>query len=112
MKNLKNLKNHKNYEKLVNKSNGVGRMPQLRLVSILLNELNIEHDYYDWSEHKQTKSDGLKYYVSGGSKEYNGGRLRIKEINLNICSTETYYSDNTWMYSKEILNHINEKLNN
>jgi len=109
---INKLKNSKCYEMLINKSKGLGRMPRLKLVSELLNELKIENDYYDWSEYKQTKSIGLKYYTGGGSKQYKGGKLKIKEINLNICSTETYYSDNTWMYSREILNHIDEKLNN
>ena len=72
-KTLKNLKYYKHYEKLVNKSNGKGPMPQLRWVSDLLTELNIEHRYHNWSETKW-RPNGLRYHTSGGSKEYTGGR--------------------------------------
>ena len=111
LKNLKKLKNYKHYEKLVKKSKGEGPMPQLRWVSDLLTELNIEHRYHDWSEYKYTSSAGLRYYTGGGSREYTGGRLWISEINMDICSTDTYYSWNTWSYVRDILNYINEKIN-
>ena len=84
-------------------------IPQLRWVSDLLTELNIEHNYQDWSE--TSESNGLRYHTSGGSKEYTGGRLRISEINFDTCSTDTYYSWNTWSYVRDILNLINDKLN-
>ena len=105
------LKNYKHYEKLVKKSEGKGKMPQLRWVSDLLTELNIEHNYQDWSEYKYTSSAGLRYYTGGGSREYTGGRLRISEINFDATSTDTYYSWNTWSYVRDILNLINDKLN-
>ena len=107
---LKNLKYYKHYEKLVNKSKGEGPMPQLRWISDLLTELNIEHRYHDWSETKW-RTNGLRYHTSGGSKEYTGGRLRISEINFDATSTDTYYSWNTWSYVRDILNLINDKLN-
>ena len=111
VKDLKNLKNYKHYEKLVKKSKGEGPMPQLRWVSNLLTELNIEHRYHDWSEYKYTSSAGLRYYTGGGSKEYTGGKLWIDDINFVACSTDTYYSWNTWSYVKTILDYINEKIN-
>ena len=87
-------------------------LPQLRWVSDLLTELNIEHNYQDWSEYKYTSSwYGLRYYTGGGSREYTGGRLRISEINFDGTSTDTYYSWNTWSYVRDILNLINDKLN-
>jgi len=104
------LKNYKHYEKLVKKSEGKGPMPQLRWVSDLLTELNIDHRYHDWSETKW-RENGLRYYTSGGSREYTGGRLWISDINMDICSTDTYYSWNTWSYVRDILNFINDKLN-
>ena len=30
---------------------------------------------------------------------------------MDICSTDTYYSWNTWSYVRDILNYINEKIN-
>ena len=109
-KTLKNLKYYKHYEKLVKKSNGEGPIPQLRWVSDLLTELNIEHNYSDWSETKW-RPNGLRYHTSGGSREYTGGRLRIPSINFDATSTDTYYSWNTWSYVRDILNLINDKLN-
>ena len=109
-KTLKNLKYYKHYEKLVNKSNGKGTIPQIRWISDLLTELNIEHRYHNWTETKW-RPNGLRYHTSGGSKEYTGGRLWISDINLDICSTDTYYSWNTWSYVEKILNYINEKIN-
>ena len=106
---LKNLKYYKHYEKLVKKSNGEGPMPQLRWVSDLLTEINIDHNYSDWSETKW-RENGLRYHTSGGSREYTGGRLRISEINFDATSTDTYYSWNTWSYVRDILNLINDKL--
>lgn len=104
------LKNYKHYEKLVKKSEGKGKMPQLRWVSDLLTEININHNYSDWSETKW-RPNGLRYHTSGGSREYTGGRLRISEINFDATSTDTYYSWNTWSYVRDILNLINDKLN-
>ena len=104
------LKNYKHYEKLVKKSEGKGPMPQLRWVSDLLTELNIEHRYHDWSETKW-RPNGLRYHTSGGSREYTGGRLRIPSINFDATSTDTYYSWNTWSYVKDILNLIDKTLN-
>ena len=112
MKNLKKilkLKNYKHYEKLVKKSEGKGKMPQLRWVSDLLTEINIEHSYYDWSETKW-RENGLRYHTSGGSREYTGGRLRISEINFDATSTDTYYSWNTWSYAYKLIKLVEKTL--
>ena len=64
-KKILKLKNYKHYEKLVKKSEGKGKMPQLRWVSDLLTEINIDHNYSDWSETKW-RPNGLRYHTSGG----------------------------------------------
>ena len=103
------LKNYKHYEKLVKKSAGKGTMPRLRWVSNLLTEINVDHNYSDWSE-TRWRANGLRYNTSGGSREYTGGKLRIPQINLHANSTDTYYSYNTWSYCRDILKLINDKL--
>ena len=110
MKKLKNLKNLKHYTKLLNKRKGIGPMPQLRWVSNLLDEIGVEHSYHDWSETKWSRPAGFRYYTSGGTREYTGGRLRISEINFDATSTDTYYSYNTWSYCKELLDLVHDKL--
>jgi len=106
------MKNLKTLNSLKNKSEGSGRMPSLKKVSELLNELNIDNSLEEWSETKQTKSSGLRYYTGGGTKFYTGFKLRVPEINLCIESTDSYYSYNTWQYARSIYSLINKKINN
>ena len=106
------MKNLKTLNSLKKKSEGSGRMPSLKKVSELLNELNIDNSLEEWSETKQTKSSGLRYYTGGGTKFYTGFKLRVPEINLCIESTDSYYSYNTWQYARSIYSLINKKINN
>ena len=108
--NIKNLKNYKTYEKLLNKEKDKGRMPSLSKVSELLNEVGIENSLSKHYEYKLTKSTGNRYYSGGGNKEYTGYKLTVPSIHLNIDSTETYYSYNTWQYAGKILDLINLNL--
>lgn len=104
------MKNIKTLNSLKNKSEGNGRMPSLKKVSELLNELNIDNKLEEWSETKQTKHLGLRYYTGGGTKLYTGFKLRVPEINLCIESTDSYYSWNTWQYAQKIYSLINQKM--
>tara|TARA_B100000900_G_C20580310_1_gene717242 strand:- start:604 stop:954 length:351 start_codon:yes stop_codon:yes gene_type:complete len=103
-------KSENTLKRLELKANDVkgARMPQLKMVSRLLNELNIKNYYYDWSEYKYTSCAGLRYTTGGGTREYNGGKLNIPSINLNAISTETYYSWNSRGYASKIVNLINQ----
>ena len=88
------------------------RMPSLKRVSSLLEELNIEHSLMEWSETKQTKSGGNTYYTGGGTREYTGYRLILKNKtggHHEMCSTDTYYSYNTWSYARDILEAIEKR---
>jgi len=104
------LKNFKTYERLVNKCSGKGRMPNLNKVGELLTELGIENNVTTWSCTKWTSAAGYRYYTSGGSRDYNGFRLKVPQINLNINSTDTYYSWNTCRYAKELVDLLNKTL--
>jgi hypothetical protein len=101
-------KSKETLNKLVSKSQGTGRMPRLDNVSQLLNELGIENKLTKWSETKQTKASGLRYYTGGGTREYNGFQLKVPAINLTFESTETYYSWNNTSYARKIMNLINK----
>ena len=85
-------------------------MPNLNKVGELLTELGIKNDVTTWSCMKWTSAAGYRYNTSGGTREYNGYRLKVPEINLNINSTDTYYSWNTKQFARELVKLIEEKL--
>ena len=108
------MKNQKTLEALRKKA-GLGicessRMPNLNKVGQLLNELGIENSCLESSCEKWSSAAGYQYYTSGGSRTYTGFWLRVPQINMNIDSTDTYYSWNTKHYAKELVNLIDSKL--
>ena len=110
---LKNLKNYKTYERLINKRDGgwyksPHKMPGLRMVSKLLDEIGIDNWLQEWGETKW-RENGLRYHTSGGGY-YPGWRLRVDDINMDIKSCDTYYSYNTHSYAREIIDLIDKNL--
>ena len=83
------------------------RFPSLKMISRLLNEIGINNDLDSWSETKW-RPNGLTYHTSGGGTYY-GWRLRIPEIRMEMISTDSYYSWNTYHYSKELEKLIKSK---
>ena len=79
------------------------RMPNLNKVGELLTEIGIENDVTTWSCTKWTSAAGYRYNTSGGTRDYNGYRLKVPQINMNINSTDTYYSWNTKMFAEELV---------
>ena len=63
-------------------------MPQLRWVSDLLTELNIEHRYHDWSETKW-RPNGLRYHTS--------------VVRENILVVDYGFQKSIWIYVLLIL---------
>ncbi len=106
------MKNLKVIEQLKVKATDKGRMPSLKKVSDLLNELNIKHSLMEWSEEKWSKPSGFRYFTSGGGKTYFGYRLYIPEIRLEMVSTDSYYSWNNYRYARQILELITSKKQN
>ena len=108
------MKNVKTYERLVKKANlGIcenSRMPNLNKVGELLTELGIQNSCLESSCEKWSSPAGYRYYTSGGSRTYTGFWLRVPQINMNIDSTDTYYSWNTRQYAGELVKLIEEKL--
>lgn len=113
MKNL-SKKSQETLERLERKANAKvyesSRMPNLNKVSELLNEVGIQNSCLETSCEKWTKGGGNRYYTGGGSKTYNGFLLRVPEIRMNVNSTDTYYSYNTWSYAGDLVKLVNEKL--
>lgn len=98
------------YNRLKAKSEGKGRMPSLKSVSKLLDELKIPNFYYDVQTEKYSSPSGMPYYTSGGARTYKGGNLAVKEIRLDINSTDSYYSHNTTDYAEQLIDLIDKKL--
>ena len=85
------------------------RMPSIPIIAKLLKELNIEHELNATHCQKYTSCKGTSYYTGGGNKTYEGYKLKIPAININIDTTESTYSANTWGYAYELLELINPK---
>ena len=82
------------------------RFPSLKSISTLLNELNIDNQLDEWSETKW-RENGLRYHTSGGGTYY-GWRLRIPTNRMEMISTDSYYSWNTYHYALELEKLIKE----
>ena len=104
------MKNLKTYQALTKKATaGYGertRMPNLNKVSELLTELGIQNSCFESSCEKWSSAAGYRYYTSGVSRTYTGFWLKVPEINMNIDSTDTYYSWNTKHYAENLVNLI------
>ena len=88
------------------------RMPTLKSIHKLLNELKIEHKFYETSCTKQTSPSGYRYYTGGGKRTYEGHELTITDkrcqTNIFMDNTETYYSWNTFFLAKDLCKLISE----
>lgn len=103
-------KSKKIYERLISKKDGNTRMPSVKSISHLLTELGIRHYTSETSCQKWSSPAGYRYYTSGGSRWYEGHTLNVPCINLNIDTTETYYSWNTWTYAYKLIKLVENNL--
>ena len=100
---------HITYIRLKRKSDNQGKMPSIKSISKLLSTLGIEHRVDEVETYKYGKPSGFRYYTFGGERLYKGHNLVIPEIGLDMDSTETYYSHNTWHYASRIIELIEYK---
>ena len=105
-------KSQRIYNRLISKaeSSRKNRMPGVKCISHLLTELGIEHRTNETDCQKWSSPAGYNYYTSGGSRWYEGHTLYVPSINLNIDTTATYYSWNTWSYAADLVRLIKETL--
>jgi hypothetical protein len=101
-------KSQRVYDRLVQKSeasfsDGV-RMPSLASVNELLNELGIKHSFRASRNMVEFRSRGSKY-VNSRHEGKNGYKLSVG--NLDIDSSESYYSDNSWNYARQLVALLN-----
>lgn len=113
-----NKDNLKVVKGLYKKYNDKGRMPSIKVIARLVDDLGIKS--YSSSSYctKQRTSKGVRYYTSGGSRGYTGTSLKFtynanrsfygcfgdsNTYNFNVDTTATYYTYNTFHYAKDIL---------
>tara|TARA_R100001510_G_C7547082_1_gene132308 strand:+ start:89 stop:436 length:348 start_codon:yes stop_codon:yes gene_type:complete len=108
MKNKLTTKSQNTLKRLRLKSNNLkgSRFPSLKSIHNLLTELKIEHTFGETYCEKHTKPSGYQYSTGGGSKTYSGFTLRITdkrcEDYINMDSTDSYYSWNTYGYARDL----------
>tara|TARA_R100000654_G_scaffold586_1_gene2303 strand:+ start:83 stop:406 length:324 start_codon:yes stop_codon:yes gene_type:complete len=105
MKNL-SKQSQKTFYRIQLKAREIFQFPSLKSISKLLDELNIENRLDEWSETKW-RENGLRYHTSGGGTYY-GWRLKIPKNKMEMISTDSYYSWNTWSYARELEKLIKE----
>jgi hypothetical protein len=112
-------KSQKTYEALVKKSNEEGRMPSLKRVAAMLQELEVSSSAWETQCTKQTKAEGMTYYTGGGTKLYEGVSLSVyseydsegrRNLLMDMDSTDTYYSWNTHRYASQLVELVDRRL--
>lgn len=86
------------------------RMPNLNKVAELLKEIGVECNVTTWSCMKYGSAAGCRYITNGGTRDYDGYRLKVPQICMNINSTDTYYSWNNQRYAEELVKLIDETI--
>ena len=120
-----NKDNIKVIKGLYKKRNDKGRMPSIKVIARMLDDLGVKS--YSSSSHctKPRKSAGVRYYTSGGNVSYNGTSLSFKynakrsfygcygdnnTYSFDVDTTDTYYTYNTCHYSYDLLNIVADVL--
>ena len=78
------------------------RMPSISQISSLLAEYGIAHDVYSTTNVVEYRSKG-KTYVNSRHNGKTGLKLVVKNSNIVLDTTDSYYSWNTWRYAMEIV---------
>jgi hypothetical protein len=78
------------------------RMPNLNKVADLLKEVGIECNVTTWSCMKYGSAAGCRYITNGGTRDYEGYRLKVAGL-PTINSTDTYYSWNNQRYAQQLV---------
>jgi hypothetical protein len=103
----RDMKNEKTLQALRKKAGlkygETARMPNLNKVADLLKEVGIECNVTTWSCMKYGSAAGYRYITNGGTRDYDGYRLKVPQIGMNINSTDTYYSWNNQRYAQQLV---------
>lgn len=106
MKNL-NPSNQKTFEALQSKANGKGRMPSVKRIASLFEELGIDFEMDNAFDIKQRFSESNNFATSKG-KVVEGKRIKVKHPNpkrgmIVMDTTCTWFSKNTQSFADDFL---------
>jgi hypothetical protein len=112
-------KSQKTYEALVKKSNYEGRMPSLKRVAVMLQELEVSTDAWETESVRRNKSEGSVYYTSGGTRTYEGVSLSVyserdeegrRNVLLSMDSSDEDYSYENTSYARTLVSLVDRRL--
>lgn len=86
------------------------RMPSIKSISKLLTDYGIEHEVSNSVNIVEYRSKGRRY-VNSRHRGKEGKKLEIPELNRNMDTSDSYYSCNSWLYAREILQLLEKKGN-
>lgn len=78
------------------------RMPSIRQIEKLLNAYGITNYVHEKTNVVEYRSKG-RAYVNSRHDGKKGLELRIPDARLTLDTSSSYYSYNTWLYAKEIV---------
>lgn len=81
------------------------KMPSIKQISKLLNEHGIEHSLHEKTNVVEYRSKGNRY-VNSRHNGKTGFCLTIKEPYLQLDTSDSYYSLNTSIYARRLINII------
>lgn len=112
-------KSQKTYNALVKKSNYEGRMPSLKRVAAMLQELEVSTDAWETESVRRSKSEGSVYYTGGGARTYEGVSLSVyserdeqgrRNVLLSMDSSDEDYSYENTSYARTLVGLVDRRL--
>ena len=103
-----NEKNQKTFDSLQSKSKGKGRMPSVKRIAALFQELGIEFDVMESCDIKQRFSQSNNFATSSG-KLVEGWRIKVKNPrggNIEMDTTCSWFSRNTESFACDFMSVI------
>jgi hypothetical protein len=99
------MKNQEVINALEMKVENKGKMPSIRKIHELLEELGIEHYYYGESTNICESRTGNRSYVNDRWEGKKGKRIVIETETqtIELDSSNSYYSLNSWSLANQIL---------
>lgn len=95
--------------RLENKYNYIeSKMPSINSIHELLNELGIEHDYNDETINIVESRTGNRSYVNNRHYGQKGKSIILSNPWLELDTSDSYYSWNSWKYAGELIDRINK----
>lgn len=103
-----NEKNQKTLEALKAKSDlwGKSRMPSVKRIAALLEELGVEFKLISTSVTKPRGGATAAFHTSGGRKVTNGWVLKVPAANIHMDTTCSWFSMNTQSFAEDFVKFI------